>query len=142
MSRLFVMHVNLLKVINFVIVIIFESRYLQLSLSTWMFGDRIKCQVEVFKYHVSFLVDSNHCTWIYLINNNLDAEQIFYNFQKHVEHLFNAKILRVQSDYGGEYRRLHKYFQDIRIIHRVHVLKRHNKVVWMNDNTFILLKQV
>jgi hypothetical protein len=45
--------------------------------------------------------------------------QVFLNFQSMVEHLFNAKIKSVQTDWGGEYRNLHKYFQSVGILHRV-----------------------
>jgi hypothetical protein len=36
-----------------------------------------------------------------------------------VEHLLNAKIKSVLTDWGGEYRNLHKYFQSVGILHRV-----------------------
>ena len=72
-----------------------------------------------FKYYVSFLDDYSRYTWIYLIKNKSDVEQIFYNFQNHVERLLNAKIRIVQSDWGGEYHKLHQYFRRVGISHRV-----------------------
>jgi histone deacetylase 1/2 len=72
-----------------------------------------------FKYYVSFLDDFSRFTWIYLLKRKSDVEQAFYSFQKHVERLFNSKILAVQSDWGGEYHRLNKFFHDEGILHRV-----------------------
>lgn len=54
-----------------------------------------------FKYYVSFLDDYSRFTWIYLIKHKYDVEQVFYNFQNHVERLLNAKICTIQSDWGG-----------------------------------------
>jgi histone deacetylase 1/2 len=63
-----------------------------------------------YKYYVSFVDDySRHC-WIYLIKHKSSVEEIFYLFQTHVERFFNTEILDVQSDWGGEYHRLHDYF--------------------------------
>jgi hypothetical protein len=36
-----------------------------------------------------------------------------------IERLLNSKIKSVQTDWGGEYRRLNTYFQSIGIIHRL-----------------------
>jgi histone deacetylase 1/2 len=44
---------------------------------------------------------------------------IFLQFQKHVEHLLNRKIVHVQSDWGGEYEKLHPFFHGLGISHRV-----------------------
>ena len=74
---------------------------------------------EGFQYYVSFLDDYSWYTWIYLIKRKYDVEQVFYNFQKHVEHLLNAKILTIQYDWSGEYHKLHNYFQQTGIILRV-----------------------
>jgi histone deacetylase 1/2 len=72
-----------------------------------------------FKYYVSFIDDfSRHC-WIYLIKHKSDIEGIFYTFQNHVERQLNTKIRAVQSDWGGEYHRLHTHFQHTGISHRV-----------------------
>jgi histone deacetylase 1/2 len=72
-----------------------------------------------YKFYVSFVDDFSRFTWIYLLKHKSDVEQIFYNFQTHVERLLNSKIRAVQSDWGGEYHRLHKYFQRTGISHRV-----------------------
>ena len=72
-----------------------------------------------FKYYVSFLDDYSRFTWIYLLKHKSDVEQAFYTFQKHVERMLDAKIKTVQTDWGGEYRRLSRLFQKEGIAHRV-----------------------
>jgi mono/diheme cytochrome c family protein len=54
-----------------------------------------------------------------LLKHKSDVEQVFYNFQAHVERLLDYKIKAVQSDWGGEYHKLHRYFQRTGISHRV-----------------------
>jgi histone deacetylase 1/2 len=44
---------------------------------------------------------------------------VFLQFQQHVERLLNKKIIHVQTDWGGEYHRLNKFFSDIGVSHRV-----------------------
>jgi histone deacetylase 1/2 len=63
-----------------------------------------------FKYYVSFIGDYSCFYWIYLLKHKSDIEQVFYAFQDHVERLVDAKINIVQSDWGGEYHKLHRYF--------------------------------
>jgi histone deacetylase 1/2 len=72
-----------------------------------------------YKYYVSFIDAFSKFTWIYLLHAKSDVEQVFIRFQTHVERLLNRKILCIQSDWGGEYQRLHKYFQTHGIAHHV-----------------------
>jgi histone deacetylase 1/2 len=72
-----------------------------------------------FKYYVSFVDDYSRFCWIYLLKHKSDVEQVFYAFQTHVERLLNTKIKAFQSDWGGEYHKLHRYFQRTGISHRV-----------------------
>jgi histone deacetylase 1/2 len=78
-----------------------------------------RVSVGGFRYYVSFLDDFSRFTWIYLLKRKSDVEHAFYSFQAHVERFLNSKILAVQSDWGGEYRRLHRFFDRIGIRHRV-----------------------
>jgi histone deacetylase 1/2 len=64
-----------------------------------------------YKYYVSFVDDYSRFCCIYLLKHKSDVEQVFYSFQTHVERLLNAEIKAVQSDWGGEYHRLHRYFE-------------------------------
>ena len=72
-----------------------------------------------YKYYVSFIDDFSKFTWIYPLKNKSDVFHVFLCFQKHVERLLNAKILCFQSDWGGEYQKLYKYFEEIGIKHQV-----------------------
>jgi hypothetical protein len=83
-----------------------------------VWGPAIK-SVNDYQYYVSFLDDYNHFTWIYLIKHKSDVEPVFLEFQKRVELLLNTKIKSFQSDGGGEYHKLHQYFQKNGITHRI-----------------------
>lgn len=75
------------------------------------------------EYYVSFVDAYSRFTWLYLLKRKSDVFQIFLQFQKHVERLLNKKILHVQTNWGGEYHRLNKFFTDIGVSH--HVSCRH-----------------
>ncbi|WVZ49109.1 hypothetical protein U9M48_000490 [Paspalum notatum var. saurae] len=71
------------------------------------------------KYYVSFIDDFSRYVWIYFLKCKSDVEPIFLQFQKHAENMLNTKIRAVQSDWGGEYQHLHRYFQTSGINHRI-----------------------
>jgi hypothetical protein len=48
-----------------------------------------------------------------------EAHCIFLQFQAHVERLLNTKIKCAQSDWGGEYQKIHNTFRSLGIAHRV-----------------------
>jgi hypothetical protein len=49
-----------------------------------------------------------------------DAPRIFMEFKTHVERLIDRKIKCVQSDWGGEYQKIHNtFFRSLGIAHRV-----------------------
>jgi hypothetical protein len=52
------------------------------------------------KYYVSFVDDYGIYVWVYFIRCKYDIEQVFLQFQKHVEHMINTKIKAIQSDLG------------------------------------------
>jgi histone deacetylase 1/2 len=70
-------------------------------------------------YYVSFIDGYSRFTWLYLLKHKSDVFHIFLEFQKHVERLLSHKIIHVQSDWGGEYLKLNKFFTDHGISHRV-----------------------
>jgi histone deacetylase 1/2 len=53
------------------------------------------------------------------LKHKSDVFHVFLQFQRHVERLLNKKIIHVQSDWGGEYIKLNKFFADIGISHNV-----------------------
>jgi histone deacetylase 1/2 len=70
-------------------------------------------------YYVRFIDGFSHFTWLYFIKRKSDVFDVFVQFQNHVEHLLNQKIIHVQSDRGGEYRNLNTFFQKLGTVHRV-----------------------
>jgi histone deacetylase 1/2 len=78
-------------------------------------------------YYVSFIDDFSKYTWIYLIKNKSDVFQVFRDFQQLVERKFDKKIISVQSDWGGEYEKLHSFFQRIGISHQVSCPRAHQQ---------------
>jgi hypothetical protein len=71
------------------------------------------------KYYVSFIDDFSKFTWIYLLKNKSEVFQKFKEFKALVERLFDKKILAVQTDWGGEFQKLHPFFTQIGIAHHV-----------------------
>jgi histone deacetylase 1/2 len=72
-----------------------------------------------FKYYVSFIDDYSKFTWIYLLKYKSEVYEKFRDFQNLIERSFGRKILAVQSDWGGEYEKLHSFFTKIGISHLV-----------------------
>jgi hypothetical protein len=68
-----------------------------------------------------------------------DAFAIFLKFQKYVERFFTLKIKLVQTDWGGEYRTLSKFFENCGILHRVSCPHTHqqNGVVERKDRHIV-----
>ena len=72
-----------------------------------------------FKYYVSFIDDYSKFTWIYLLKYKSDVFQKFHEFQQLVERLFDRKIIAMQTDWDGEYQKLHTFFQQTGITHHI-----------------------
>jgi transposase InsO family protein len=73
-----------------------------------------------FKYYISFIDDFSKFTWVYLMHDRSEASRLFRQFQTHVERLLGTKIKTVQSDWGGEYQKIHNtFFRSLGITHRV-----------------------
>lgn len=70
-------------------------------------------------YYVSFIDDYSKFTWIYLLKHKSKVFQKFHEFQNLVERLFDRKIIAMQTDWGGEYQKLHPFFARSGISHRV-----------------------
>jgi hypothetical protein len=72
-----------------------------------------------YKYYVSFIDDFSKFTWIYLLKFKSEVFQKINEFQSLVERLLNRKIITVQTDWGGEYEKLHSFFRNTGISHHV-----------------------
>jgi histone deacetylase 1/2 len=70
-------------------------------------------------YYVSFIDDYSKFTWIYFLKKGSKVYQVFLNFQQLVKQKFGRKIITMQTDWGGEYEKLHGFFQKIGITHHV-----------------------
>jgi hypothetical protein len=70
-------------------------------------------------YYVSFIDDYSKFTWIYLLRHKSEVSTYFIEFQKLVERLLNRRIITVQSDWVGEYEKLHSFFRSTGISHHV-----------------------
>jgi histone deacetylase 1/2 len=71
------------------------------------------------RYYVSFIDDYSKFTWIYLLKFKSEGFEKFHEFQTLVERLFDRKIITMQTDWGGEYQKLHSFFEKIGITHHV-----------------------
>jgi histone deacetylase 1/2 len=60
--------------------------------------------------HIKFI-------WFYPFNAKSDVYNVFHQFQVLVEWQFSCKIKSVQTDWGGEYRKLNSFFKTIGIHH-------------------------
>jgi hypothetical protein len=72
------------------------------------------------KYYVSFVDAYSKFIWVYLLRHKFDVFNVFHQFQAKVECALEKKIKTVQTDLGGgEYQKLHSFFNNIGISHRV-----------------------
>jgi hypothetical protein len=79
------------------------------------------------RYYVSFINAFSRFTWVFPIQSKSDVMSIFIKFQTMIERLLNSKVKSVQTDLGGEYRNLSKYFQSIGIVHRASCSHTHQQ---------------
>jgi hypothetical protein len=96
--------------------------------------------VNKHSYYVSFIDNFSKFTWIYFIKKRSDVYQVFLNFQKLVERKFSRKINTMQTNWGGEYEKLHSFFKKLvlPIMSLAHMLT--NKMVPRNANAAAFLK--
>jgi hypothetical protein len=71
------------------------------------------------KYYVSFIDDFSKFTWVYLLQFKFKIFQKFIEFKKVVEHLFETKIVAMQTDLGWEYQKLNSFLTQIGATHYV-----------------------
>jgi hypothetical protein len=71
------------------------------------------------QYYASFIDDFSKFSWIYPLKFKSEVFQKFAEFQNLVKCLFDRKIITVQTDWGGEYHKLHSFFSKVGIRHHV-----------------------
>jgi len=92
-----------------------------------MFGALLLC----FHYFVIFIDAHTKYIWYYPLVAKSYVFSIFQRFQLLVERQFSHKIKSVQTNWGGEYRKLNSFFQTIGIHHRLncpHTYKQNDSV--------------
>jgi len=72
-----------------------------------------------YHYFVIFVDAHTKYIWYYPLVAKSDVYSVFHQFQTLVERQFSLKIKSVQTDWGGEYRKLSTFFQTIGIHHRL-----------------------
>lgn len=65
-----------------------------------------------YHFFVLFIDDFSGYYSLYPIAKRSDVYSVFIKFQLMVEQLFKTKIQKVQSDWGGQYRKLHYFLRD------------------------------
>jgi len=80
-----------------------------------------------YRYFVIFVDAHTKYIWYYPLVAKSDVYSIFHQFQTLVERQFSLKIKSVQTDWGGEYRKLSTFFQTIGIHHRLICPRTHKQ---------------
>jgi histone deacetylase 1/2 len=93
-----------------------------------------------FHYFVIFVDAHTKHIWYYPFVVKSDVFSTFQCFQTLVECQFSLKIKSVQTDWGGEYRKLNKFFQTIGIHHRLICPHTHEQNTLLNVVINILSK--
>jgi len=65
----------------------------------------------------TFVDDYSRFSWFYPLRLKSDIYKTFDLFRAMVERRFSHFIKAIQSDLGGEYRRLHRFFESLGITH-------------------------
>jgi hypothetical protein len=86
---------------------------------TDVWGPAPKLSYNGNRYYVCFVDDFSKFIWLFLITSKSDVYNIFLRFQLFVERQFDRKIKCVQSNWGGEFRKLNTFFQSLGIRHRL-----------------------
>jgi histone deacetylase 1/2 len=72
-----------------------------------------------YRYFIIFVDAYTKYVWYYPLVAKSDVYSVFHQFQTLVERQFSLKIKSVQTDWGGEYRKLSIFFQTVGIHHRL-----------------------
>ena len=71
-----------------------------------MWGPAPLLALEGYRYYVSFVYDFTIYTWMYPLRLKSEVPAVFLFFNKMVERKYNTQIKCLQSDWGGEYKKL------------------------------------
>ncbi|KAB1213363.1 Retrovirus-related Pol polyprotein from transposon TNT 1-94 [Morella rubra] len=71
-----------------------------------------------FRYYLSIVDAFSRYTWLFPLQCKSDVYNTFVVFTKTVERFFSLQISSVQSDWGGEFRSLHRFLLSQGISHR------------------------
>jgi histone deacetylase 1/2 len=80
-----------------------------------------------FRYFVIFMYTHTKHLWYYPLVSKSDVFSIFHHFQTLVERQLSRKTKSIQTDWGGEYRKLNQLFQTICIHHRLICPRTHEQ---------------
>lgn len=130
--------VNKQKVINYLILSRPVSQNFLWNLCFHMYGGLHPFLLVVISTMLVLLMITASSPGFISLSSNLKFFQKFHEFQKLVERLFDRKIITMQTDWGGEYDKLHSFFKKIRISHHVSCLIHTSKMGRLNANTDIL----
>jgi len=92
---------------------------LLLNLNTVICGDRLIFHPQMISYYINFVDAYSKFTWIYFLKNKSETFSVLQQFKTMTELQFDAKIKRVQTDWGSEFRPLTSFLQTHGIIHRL-----------------------
>jgi histone deacetylase 1/2 len=99
-----------------------------------MFSSEGFCNFVIFIY-----AHAKHI-WYYPLVAKFDVFSIFHHFQTLVERQFSLKIKFIQTDWGGKYSKLNKFFQIIGIHHRLIFPHTHEQMALLSVIIDILSK--
>lgn len=71
------------------------------------------------RFYISIIDDYSKYLWLFPLQSNSDVSTIFLAFLNHVTNFFSFKVASIQSNWGGEFRPLHKILQSHGINHRI-----------------------
>ena len=71
-----------------------------------VWGPSLLLSMEGYRYYISFVDDFTRYTWIFPLRLKSEAIVMFQHFNKMVERQFTAKIKCLQTNWGGEHRKL------------------------------------
>ena len=80
-----------------------------------------------YRYFVIFIDPYTKYVWYYPVVAKSNVYSIFHQFQTLVKRQFSFKIKFIQTDWGGEYRKLSTFFKTIGTQHRLICPHTHEK---------------